>query len=79
MCLLLDRGEQRGPVRAERARPLALQAFREGVNVDSGVSHRGDGLLGGGVVRVEALVERSVIDEGEQRLFRDGVDGVGGG
>ena len=58
---------------------LALQAFGEGVNVDSRVSHRGNGLLGRGVVRVEALVERSVIGEGEQRLFRDGVDGVGGG
>jgi hypothetical protein len=28
--LLFDRGEQRGPVRAERARPLALQAFGKG-------------------------------------------------
>ena len=43
--LLFDRGEQRGPVRAERARSNALQAFGEGVGIDPGVSYRGDALL----------------------------------
>src|SRR5262249_55890314 len=76
--LLFDRGEQRGPVRAERARAVALQAFGERVDVDSGVGNGGDGPLRRRVVRVEALVEGAMIGEGEQRLFRDGVDGAGG-
>src|SRR5215470_9039635 len=74
--LLFDRGEQRGPVRAERAGPLSLQAFGEGVGVDSGVGYRGDGAFRRRIVRLEALVQASVVREGEQRLFRDGVDGV---
>src|SRR5215470_14224742 len=77
--LLLDRGEQRGPVRAERARSLALEAFGERVDVDPGVGDRGDGPFRRRVVRVEALIQRSVIGEGEQRRLRDGVDGGGGG
>src|SRR5262249_22606639 len=71
VALLFDRG-------AERAGAVALQAFGERVDVDSGVGNGGDGPLRRRVVRVEALVEGAMIGEGEQRLFRDGVDGAGG-
>jgi hypothetical protein len=64
--LLLDRGQQRGPVRAERARTLALQVFGEGVGVDSGVRYRGDGPLRGCVVGLQPLVGVSMVSEGEQ-------------
>jgi hypothetical protein len=76
--LLFDRGEQRGPVRAGRARSNALQAFGEGVGIDPGVSYRGDALLRRRVIGVEAVIQGPMVGEGEQRLFRDGVDGAGG-
>src|SRR5689334_7383484 len=66
--------QERCPVCLERARPLALETFGEDVDVDSGVSYRCDGRLRRRVVGLEAVVEASVIGEGEQRLFRDRVD-----
>ena len=39
-CLLSYRGQERGPVRAEPARPLALEMFGEDVDVDTGVGYR---------------------------------------
>ena len=38
--LLFDRGEQRGPVRAECACSVALEMFGKGVGVDPGVGCR---------------------------------------
>ena len=66
--LLFDRGEQRGPVRAERARSMALQAFAEGVGIDPGVSYRGDALLRRRVIGVEAVIQGPMVGEGKQRL-----------
>lgn len=57
---------------------MALQAFGKGVGIDPGVSYRGDGPFRRRVIRVEAVIQGSMIGEGEQRLFRDGVDGAGG-
>jgi hypothetical protein len=57
---------------------MALQAFGQGVGIDPGVSYRGDAPLRRRVIRIEAVIQGSMIGEGEQRLFRDGVDGAGG-
>ena len=51
----------------------------EGIGVDAGVGGRCDGPFRGRVVRLQPLVEASVVSEGEQRLLRDGVDRVRGG
>jgi hypothetical protein len=44
-CLLLYRGEKRGPVGPECARPMALETFGESIDVDTGVGDCRDGPL----------------------------------
>jgi hypothetical protein len=77
--LLFDRGEERGPVRAERARPVALQAFGKGAGIDAGVSYRWDRPFRRRVVRFALLAGTSVwlLNANHRSVVASGADTVG--